>query len=540
MEINMTDNNQNINDDEYEKICFVCRRPESKTGKQVTMPGGITICPDCMQRTFDAIEHNGLNGGMDLNDAALNSLLFGNSNNSGRSTNSTKDSSNTVSKAASNADNNENATSENTEVVNDGEDKEKEDKGQDRNGLNNIEGRLPNIRFVNLTDLQGDFRGQKKLKKRKPGEKKDIGFDIKKIPAPHKIKAMLDEYVVGQEYAKKVISVGVYNHYKRVGADVTDGVEIEKSNMLMIGPTGSGKTYLVKTLAKLLDVPLAIADATSLTEAGYIGDDIESVVSKLLATADNDVDRAETGIIFIDEIDKIAKKRNASTRDVSGESVQQGLLKLLEGSEVEVPVGANSKNAMVPLATINTKNILFICGGAFPDLEDIIKERLNEQASIGFIADLKDKYDDVNDIIRQVTIEDLKTYGMIPEFLGRMPIIFTLDGLTEEMLAKVLKEPKNAILKQYKKLLELDEVDLEFDDDAILAIAKKAIEKKTGARALRSIIEEYMLDIMYEIPKDDNIGKVTITKEYIEKTGGPRIEMRGTDRPQIESKQTDE
>lgn len=540
MEINMTDNNQNINDDEYEKICFVCRRPESKTGKQVTMPGGITICPDCMQRTFDAIEHNGLNGGMDLNDVALNSLIFGNSNNSGGGTNSTKETSNTASNASSNTENNENTSSENTDVVNGGEDKEKEDKGPDRNGLNNIEGRLPNIRFVNLADLQGDFRGQKKLKKRKPGEKKDIGFDIKKIPAPHKIKAMLDEYVVGQEYAKKVISVGVYNHYKRVGADVADGVEIEKSNMLMIGPTGSGKTYLVKTLAKLLDVPLAIADATSLTEAGYIGDDIESVVSKLLATADNDVDRAETGIIFIDEIDKIAKKRNASTRDVSGESVQQGLLKLLEGSEVEVPVGANSKNAMVPLATINTKNILFICGGAFPDLEDIIKERLNEQASIGFIADLKDKYDDVNDIIRQVTIEDLKTYGMIPEFLGRMPIIFTLDGLTEEMLAKVLKEPKNAILKQYKKLLELDEVDLEFDDDAILAIAKKAIEKKTGARALRSIIEEYMLDIMYEIPKDDNIGKVTITKEYIEKTGGPRIEMRGADRPQIESKQAEE
>ena len=304
--------------------------------------------------------------------------------------------------------------------------------------------------------------------------------------------------------------------------------------MLMIGPTGSGKTYLVKTLAKLLDVPLAITDATSLTEAGYIGDDIESVVSKLLAAADNDVDKAETGIIFIDEIDKIAKKRNTSTRDVSGESVQQGLLKLLEGSEVEVPVGANSKNAMVPLATINTKNILFICGGAFPDLEEIIKERLNEQAAIGFAADLKDKYDNVNDIIRQVNIDDLKSYGMIPEFLGRMPILFTLDGLTEEMLAKVLKEPKNAILKQYKKLLELDEVKLEFDDEAISAIAKKAIEKKTGARALRSIIEEYMLDIMYEIPKDDNIGKVTITKDYIEKTGAPLIEMRGIEMPLLE------
>ena len=214
---------------------------------------------------------------------------------------------------------------------------------------------------------------------------------------------------------------------------------------------------------------------------------------------------------------------------MSGESVQQGLLKLLEGSEVEVPVGANSKNAMVPLATVNTSNILFICGGAFPDLEDIIKERLNKQASIGFIADLKDKYDNVNDLIRQVTIDDLKTYGMIPEFLGRMPILFTLDGLTKEMLARVLREPKNAILKQYKKLLELDEVQLIFDDGAIEAIAQKAIEKKTGARALRSIIEEFMLDIMFEIPKDDNIGTVIITKEYIEKTGGPVIEMRGTD-----------
>ena len=336
--------------------------------------------------------------------------------------------------------------------------------------------------------------------------------------------------MVGQEYAKKVISVGVYNHYKRVAAECNDNaVEIEKSNMLMIGPTGCGKTYLVRTLARILDVPLAIADATSLTEAGYIGDDIESVISKLLAAADNDVDKAEMGIVFIDEIDKIAKKKNAHARDGSGESVQQGLLKLLEGSEVEVPVGANSKNAMVPLTTINTKNILFICGGAFPDLEEVIKERLNKQASIAFIADLKDKYDNSNDIMKNVTIEDLRTYGMIPEFLGRLPVLFTLDGLTEEMLAKVLKEPRNAILKQYERLLKLDEVKLEFTDEAILSIARKALEKKTGARALRSILEEYMLDIMYEIPKDDNIGKVIITKEYIEKTGGPIVEMRSND-----------
>ena len=324
-----------------------------------------------------------------------------------------------------------------------------------------------------------------------------------------------------------MVSVAVYNHYKRVATGTMDDIEIEKSNMLMIGPTGSGKTYLVKTLVKLLDVPLAIADATSLTEAGYIGDDIESVVSKLLAAADNDVEKAEQGIIFIDEIDKIAKKKNTNQRDVSGESVQQGMLKLLEGANVEVPVGANSKNAMVPLATVNTRNILFICGGAFPGLEDIIKERLNKQASIGFRADLKDKYDNDPDILEKVTLEDIRNFGMIPEFIGRLPIVFTLRGLTKEMLVKILKEPKNAILKQYQKLLALDEVQLVFEDGALEAIAEKALEKKTGARALRAIIEDFMLDIMYEIPKDDSIGKVTITRDYIEHKGGPLIEMRG-------------
>lgn len=387
---------------------------------------------------------------------------------------------------------------------------------------------MPNISMIDLSSLQNPTQHQK-VKPKKKEKKAEPVLDLKKIPAPHKIKATLDEYVIGQEHAKKVMSVAVYNHYKRVATDTMDDIAIEKSNMLMIGPTGCGKTYLVKTLAKLLDVPLAIADATSLTEAGYIGDDIESVVSKLLAAADNDVEKAEHGIIFIDEIDKIAKKKNTNSRDVSGESVQQGMLKLLEGAEVEVPVGANSKNAMVPLATVNTRNILFICGGAFPDLDEIIKERLTKTASIGFNSELKDKYDKDTDILSKVTVEDIRKFGMIPEFIGRLPIICTLQGLSKEMLVKILKEPKNAILKQYQKLLELDEVKLEFTDDALDAIAEKAMKRDTGARALRSIIEDFMLDIMYEIPKDDNIGRVTITREYIEGTGGPIIDIRSNE-----------
>ena len=392
---------------------------------------------------------------------------------------------------------------------------------------------MPNVSMIDLSSFQNQM-GQRKKPKKKKAEKKEPVLDLKKIPAPHKIKATLDEYVIGQEYAKKVMSVAVYNHYKRVATDTMDEIAIEKSNMLMIGPTGCGKTYLVKTLAKLLDVPLAIADATSLTEAGYIGDDIESVVSKLLAAADNDVEKAEHGIIFIDEIDKIAKKKNTNQRDVSGEAVQQGMLKLLEGADVEVPIGANSKNAMVPLTTVNTRNILFICGGAFPDLENIIKERLNKQASIGFYADLKDKYDDDPHILEKVTVEDLRSFGMIPEFIGRLPIIFTMNGLTEDMMVQILSKPRNAILKQYQKLLALDEVKLEFEEGALHAIAAKAMEKHTGARALRAILEEYMLDIMYEIPKDDNIGQVTITREYIEGNGGPKILLRGQEVPLLE------
>ena len=387
---------------------------------------------------------------------------------------------------------------------------------------------MPNMSMNQFMPVD-DIPKSQKIKKKKPKDKKkeEPELTLSTIPAPHEMKAQLDDYVIGQDHAKKVISVAVYNHYKRVLTDSMDDIEIEKSNMLMVGPTGSGKTYLVKTIARILNVPLAITDATTLTEAGYIGDDVESVLSKLLAAADNDVEKAEQGIVFIDEIDKIAKKRNTNSRDVSGEAVQQGLLKLLEGAEVEVPVGSGSKNAMTPLTTINTRNILFICGGAFPGLEDVIKERLNKAASIGFKADLKDKYDNEENLLKEVTVEDIRKFGMIPEFIGRLPVVFTLEALTEDMLVSILTTPKNAIVKQYQKLLAMDEVKLEFDEGALRNIAKKAKEKKVGARALRAIIEEFMLDIMYEIPKDDNIGKVTITEEYIEKKGGPIIQMRG-------------
>ena len=453
----MEDNKKD--DNKYEKICYMCRRPESKTGTMISMPGGIDICPDCIQKTFNSMQSmdiSKLSGKMNMDD------------------------------------------------------------------IKNIDLSSLNIPNMNVNPIPERARVKKRDEKRT-----EPLFTMKDVPAPHKIKEMLDEYVIGQEQAKKVISVAVYNHYKRIFLDKDkEGTRIEKSNILMIGPTGSGKTYLVKTLAKLLNVPLAIADATSLTEAGYIGDDIESVISKLLLSAGNDVERAECGIVFIDEIDKIAKKKNTNTRDVSGESVQQELLKLLEGSKVEVPVGTNQKNVLAPMETVNTDNILFICGGAFPALDDIIKERLQKNTSVGFNSDLKDKYDDEADLYSKVTNEDIRKFGMIPEFIGRLPVVCTLSKLDKEAFKKILTEPKNAILKQYKRLLELDEVELVFDDDAMDYIAWQAMKKDTGARALRSIIEEFMLDIMYEIPKDKNIGRVIITRDYLEHKGAPNIVFR--------------
>ena len=440
-----------------ERYCNMCQRPESQVGGMLQLPGGLNICTDCMQKSFDSFNQSGL----------------------------------------------------------------------DINSLPKIP--IGRIQLGRITPGGPEAKGKTVKKRKTEAEKEAEKLTMKDIPRPHRIKAMLDEYVVGQERAKKAMAVAVYNHYKRVFCEKKDGIEIEKSNMLMIGPTGSGKTYLVKTLARLLKVPLAIADATSLTEAGYIGDDIESVLSKLLMASDNDVDRAEHGIVYIDEIDKIAKKQNTTSRDVSGESVQQELLKMLEGTRMEVPVGATSKNPMVPTATIDTSNILFICGGAFPEMENIIRERLNKSAGIGFSGELKRSEGNVDDadILTKTELEDLRKFGMIPEFLGRLPVLVTLESLSRDYLVRILKEPKNAILKQYVKLLAMDEVDLRFEEGALELIAEKAMEKKTGARALRAILEEYMLDIMYEIPKDDNIGRVTITRDYLEKKGGPKIELRG-------------
>ena len=481
--------------------CSVCGKSEEEAGGQlVTLPPNMPICPSCLEREVNKMSQMfgfGMPGQQPQN----------NDNEPPRTT--TDESGNEIEEV-------------------DGE--PVENNGSSDSGQNNAGGfgGWGPVGFFTGSGAGPFGMGAPATKpKRKEGEP-----IMAPVPLPHVLKGQIDDYVVGQELAKKIVSVATYNHYKRYDASKKTDVQIEKSNILMLGPTGTGKTYIIKTLAQLLDVPLAISDATTLTQAGYVGDDIESIITKLITAAEGDIERAEHGIVYIDEIDKIAKRNGgpegtSGGRDIGGESVQQGLLKVLEGTTMEVPLSGGMKTPFSQNATIDTSNILFICGGAFPGLDTIITKRLNKSAGVGFGSAVRENYDDDRDILKNVKVEDLKQYGLIPEFLGRLPILCTLEALDEQMLYDILVKPHNALIKQYQALMDYDGVELDFDDSALREIARQALEQDTGARALRAIIEKFMLNIMYEVPKDQNIGSVTITGDYIKGHGSPIIRLRG-------------
>ncbi len=491
------------NSNHSDRRCARCGKTESEAGALVRLPPAMDLCPSCLESEISQMSQ------------MFGFVMPGEQNSS----------SNSDDKPKTTTDEDGNTIEEVT-----GEAVDKDGTPSNDSNMGSIFGNMGNIGF-----FTGSGGGPFGMGAPEPEKKRDPDEPIMApVPLPHELKGMIDDYVVGQELAKKIISVATYNHYKRYDVLENTDIRIDKSNILMLGPTGTGKTYIIKTLADLLDVPLAIADATTLTQAGYVGDDIESIITKLITAADGDIERAEHGIVYIDEIDKIAKRNGGPEgtgggRDIGGESVQQGLLKVLEGTTMEVPLSGGMKTPFSRNATIDTSNILFICGGAFPGLDEIIKKRLNKSAGIGFSAAVRENYEDDQNILENVKVEDLKQYGLIPEFLGRLPILCTMEALDEEMLYDILTKPHDAVTKQYQELMKYDGVELEFDDSALHEIARQALEQETGARALRAIIEKFMLNIMYEVPKDQTIGHVTVTGDYIKGIGAPIIGLRDLD-----------